>query len=263
MNEGLIARNPLKIALLSTHGDPFLGYHLQNLLGRELDVCAVIMDSKGASARDLRIHEERTAGRMPIIPLENFEEKRVPFYLVKNHSSKDTAALVAHLDIDILVNAGTPRILKQPILLAPKIGVISCHPGLLPQFRGCTCVEWAIFLDEAVGNTVHLMSEGIDEGQIVAQQQLSFKKSDRYVDVRVKVYQAGLSLIATTIDSLNKGLITPSDFTVQSEGRYFKPIDEVKLKTVVDKLEKGQYLFQTEEDSPLEQITGIAPLTHR
>ena len=59
--------------------------------------------------------------------------------------------------IDLLVNAGTPRILKSNLLKAPSIGVINCHPGILPDFRGCTCVEWAIYLDQPIGNTVHLI----------------------------------------------------------------------------------------------------------
>lgn len=53
---------------------------------------------------------------------------------------------------------------------------MNCHPGLLPKFRECTCVEWAVYLDEEVGNTVHFMNEKIDEGPIIVQEALHFKK---------------------------------------------------------------------------------------
>ena len=173
-------RQVLRIGLLSTLNSPTLGYILKELLDLGVEVDAIILDPKLESVRDQQIHDERTDGQVPLIPLESFTETPPPCFFVDNHNSKTTTALVRRMQIDLLLNAGTPRILKPEILESPAIGVLNCHPGLLPKFRGCTSVEWALYLDEPVGVTVHLMSEGIDEGPILMQREVPVSKGDRY-----------------------------------------------------------------------------------
>ncbi len=144
------------------------------------------------------------------------------------------------LELDVLVNAGTPRILKTHLLRATPIGVLNCHPGLLPMFRGCSCVEWAIYHDQPVGNTIHLMSEGIDEGAVLLRDAVEITRDDDYVDVRVKVYEAGHSLMAVALKGLMEGSLDPAG-EEQAEGNYYKPIPDELLAIVKDKLRNGTY----------------------
>lgn len=233
-----------RVGLLSTLDAPFLGYIIREFSNRRIPVSAVILDAKMQNERDHRIHEERTAGRLPLLKLEEFEALGIPFYFVSNHSSTTTADLVMKLKLDLLVNGGTPRILKKEILQAPSIGILNCHPGLLPRFRGCTCVEWAIYLDEQIGNTVHFMSEGIDEGPIVLQEGLTFRKHDNYVDVRVKVYEHANALLAKGVQKIISEGLTPANLRPQGDGRYFNVIEPEKMKVVIEKLSAGAYVFQ-------------------
>jgi len=234
----------MRVGFLSTIDVPFLGYFIREFTQQGVPISAIVLDAKLQGAKDKRIHEERTAGRLPPIPLEEFESLHIPFYFVANHSSKVTADLVRDLSLDLLVNAGTPRILKTDILRAPSIGVVNCHPGLLPKFRGCTCVEWAIYLDEQVGNTVHFMSEGIDEGPIVLQEGLVFGEKDTYVDVRVKVYEHANRLLARGVKKIAEESLTPKDLPPQGQGRYFKVIDDEKMELVLEKVRFGKYAYQ-------------------
>lgn len=234
----------VKIGLLSTKNNPILGYTLRELINHSLKVDAIIMDSKGFSEKDETIFEERTTGRFPLIPLDNFEEQQIPVYYVKNHSSDISARLVRDLSIDILVNAGTARILKCNILNAPKIGVVNCHPGLLPKFRGCTCVEWAIYLDEQIGNTVHFMNEGIDEGPIIIQEALTFSKNDSYSDIRSKVFENSHRLLAKGIEKVIAENLNLNNLPPQSEGSYFGVIEKDKMEAVLSKIERRAYKYQ-------------------
>jgi folate-dependent phosphoribosylglycinamide formyltransferase PurN len=238
------AVSPMNIGLLSTHNDPLLGRLMHELAAEELVPVAVILDSKQCSERDLAIHQERTEGLLPPIPLHELQRFRIPFYFVDDHRSPETVRLVDSLGIDLLVDAGTPRILTASILNAPTIGVVSCHPGLLPHFRGCTCVEWAIFLDEQVGNTIYFMDEGIDEGPIILQEPLEFHKKDRYPDVRAKVYRSGQQLLARAIKLICSRNLRPGLLELQGEGRYFPVIDDEKLAAVKAKLAAGGYAYQ-------------------
>ena len=239
-------KSRIKLGLLSTNDSPFLGYTLREWINHLLKVDAIIMDSKRFSEKDKRIFAERTGGRFPPIPLERFEEQQIPVYYVRNHSSDPCVRLVKDLGIDILVNAGTPRILKSNILEAPKIGVVNCHPGLLPKFRGCTCVEWAIYLDEQVGNTVHFMDEGIDTGPIIIQEALTFSKDDSYRDVRSKVFESSCKLLAKGIEKVITEDLNLSNLPPQSKGSYFGVIGKDQMEEVLSKIERGAYKYQLE-----------------
>ncbi len=234
----------MRIALLSNNREPLLGYQIAELLKQNTAIHAILMDSKVMSDKDLQIFQERTAGHFPEIPLHQFAKEGIPFYFVDDHRSPITAALVARLNIDLLINAGTPRILTNTILRAPRVGVVNCHPGLLPQFRGCTCVEWAVYLDEQIGNTVHFMTEGIDEGPIVLQEGLTFRRTDTYVDVRVKVYQHALHLLAKGVRRIVDEGLSVKQLPAQGSGRYFKVIESKVMEEVVQKLALGRYAYQ-------------------
>ena len=232
------------MGLLSAIEAPLLGYIVRELVRECVPIDGIILDSKPESQKDRRIHQERTADRLPPVPLEEFEGLHVPFYFVADHSSKATAGLVRVLSLDLLVNAGTPRILGPEMLDAPSVGVVNCHPGLLPAFRGCTCVEWAIYLDEQVGNTVHFMNERIDEGPIVLQEGLIFTRRDTYVDVRVKAYEHGHRLLARGVAKIIAEGLRPEKLEPQPVGRYWGVIDPDKMDEVMGKLARGGYAFQ-------------------
>ena len=177
----------MKLGVLGALDMPMMGQQIAALLAEGLDLSAIVLDAAGTKAKDIAIHEDRTAGRLPAIPLANFEAEGIACYFVSSHNSRAAVDLVKRLGLDLLVSAGTPRILKAPLLEAPSFGVLNVHPGLLPAFRGACCVEWAVWHDAPVGNTVHLMTEGVDEGPIVAAEEPTIAKADTYVDVRVKV----------------------------------------------------------------------------
>lgn len=235
---------PMKIGLLSTANSPLLGYILQSLLDHNVPVHSIILDSRILGEKDLQIWNERTQGALPVIPPEHFEQHRIPYYFVENHGSPDTARFVREQGIDLLVNAGTPRILKAEILSASTIGVLNCHPGLLPDFRGCTCVEWAIYLDEQIGNTAHLMTEKIDEGPIILREGLLFRKSDQYPDIRIKVYRHAFDVLARACRILMESGQDWSKQEYVRGGRYFEVIDPEKMREVVAKIAAGEYAYQ-------------------
>jgi len=236
----------MKIALLSCLNELSLGYILKEILKEDLTVDAVLLDSKNLPEADVELYRERTQGKLPPIPLSKFENDCIPFYFVENHNSENCANLVKSLGIDILVNAGTPRILRSTILSAPSVGVISCHPGLLPKFRGCSCVEWAIYLDEEVGCTVYLMDDKIDEGPAIIKEAIHFCREDTYIDVRIKVYHHEFELLARGVSEIVRGNIDIDSLKPQKGGGYYSVIDNEKMTEVLDKLSHGKYKYQSE-----------------
>lgn len=208
-------------AILAGAGDPLFGYYLEALERHNIAPTVIIVDQKAMTAKDLGIFAERTLGRIQPLPPPG---RSSGFYrFVANHNDEDTLRLLRDTPVDFLVNVGTPRILKAPILKTAFLGVLNCHPGLLPDFRGCSCVEWAIYLNKPVGVTVHRMTEGIDEGPVLLRRQVNISPGDEYVDVRIKTYMEACAAIAKASLDLVSGYLNESDFTPQSGGHYFSP----------------------------------------
>lgn len=236
--------DPLRLGILSCPDAPFVGRLIAQLLERDVVVSAILLDAKSVSEQHQQRYAERTGGRLPPLPMETFEDHAIPSYMVQNHNNPAAAKIVRDLELDLLLNSETPRILTEDILSATPIGVLNCHPGLLPAYRGSMCVEWAILNDDQVGNTVHVMSEGIDEGAIVRRGPLTFSKSDTYLDIRAAVYGDAIRLLAETAADLVHGRLTPFDFEEQTEGDFKRPMDETQLAEVMDRLARGVYAFQ-------------------
>jgi methionyl-tRNA formyltransferase len=243
----------MRVGLLGTLDHPALGAVIQALLAEQVPISAVILDGRRPTEAERRRHAERTGARLPQISLEAFERQRLPLYLVRNHASALTARLVRELALDLLVDAGTPRVLGRDVVRAPVAGVLSCHAGLLPRFRGPCALEWAVSLDEPVGNTVHFV-DGLDYGPVLMQEPLHFDRTDGYVDVWVKVLVRGYALLARGTRAVVAGGIRPADlgYPREPEGRYFGVIDADTLARVMDKLARGAYAYQR---SAIETVT--------
>ncbi len=233
----------MKIGVLSTLNSPLLGYTLEAMLKEGLQVSAVLLDSKNLTEKDLQIWNQRTENRMPLISPYQFSGIGIPFYFVDSHNSTATVNIINQLDLDLLVNGGTPRILTSETLDAVKLGVLNIHPGKLPDYRGCTCPEWAIYNDDQVFNTVHFMTDKIDAGDIVAEEACEFPKLSNYVDVRINVYKRGFSLLAPSVKQLSLGG-TPQQREGGQQGNYYKPMSDDLLEDVKRKLSSGTYKYQ-------------------
>lgn len=235
-----------RVGVLSVLDSPMLGYLLRALIDQKITIGAVILDSKPVSEKGRRIFEERTRGALPPIPLWEFEQAEIPCFFVRHYNAPETQRLVKSLSLDLLLNGGSPRMLKPGLLEAPRLGVLNCHPGLLPDFRGCTCVEWAVYLDEPVGNAVHFMDEEIDHGPVVMSETVPICRTDDYVGVRTKVYRHNVDLLARGARKVLEEGLTPRDLPAQGQGRYFKVIEPDKMDVVIRRLAEGQYKLQRE-----------------
>ena len=69
----------------------------------------------------------------------------------------------------ILVNSYS-MLLRPDILSIPRYGAVNIHGALLPQYRGCNPIQWALLNNEtATGVTMHYMTAEFDAGDIIPQ----------------------------------------------------------------------------------------------
>src|SRR5205823_10804046 len=87
-------------------------------------------------------------------------------------------ALQRH-DVDLVAIAGFGTILSKPFVDAYGGRAVNTHPALLPSFKGWHAVRDALeFGVKVTGPTVHLVTEDVDSGPILAQEAVGVRDDD-------------------------------------------------------------------------------------
>ena len=217
----------MQIGLLTSAGHPFAGFMIEEIYKKH-EINCIILDKKEFSKKDHALWKERTNNKIPLI--EIYKNNKIELIKVDNHCDEKVESIIRSRNLDLLVNCGTPRILNKNIILKPNIGILNCHPGILPFYRGCSCVEWALYNKDKIGNTCHLMSEKIDEGPIILIDILDINNLKSYQEIRTRLYLNSIDLINQSITLLKK--YNKKNFKKKTGGKYYKPIDNEKMKTI-------------------------------
>lgn len=236
------------IILLSSWDNTLLPILIQELYSRGIVVAANVFDGT-VSEKNRNIMLTRTKGFFEWSDFPAIEKYSIPHYDVDNHNSESSAELLRTLKPDIIVSASTPRILKKHILEIPSKGVVNTHPGILPAYRGCTVVEWALYNDDPVGATCHFMAEGIDEGPIIYSERMPIAKGDVYEAVRANIVYHWSRVTATGIERIRDENSTSKTLPPQAEGTYYNIIPDEKLAVVKEKMLSGLYKCYEESKS--------------
>lgn len=226
-----------KFGLLTCIGSPLTVPLIEAMEKLQLKSFVIIVDGK-ASQRDMDIDKERLDPNFPFLDLPDLHLSN-PTYFVKNHNSAPSVELIKKLGIDFLVNAGTPRILKKDLLDATR-GVINCHPGILPKYRGCTCLEWSVHNGDPVGASAHLMSEKIDSGPVLQTEVLKVAAGEDYKKVRTKMLYHQANLLAQVMQTLTRDPKIHEIFP-EGEEQYHKPMPQDLIEEVKKKMASGKY----------------------
>lgn len=108
-------------------------------------------------------------------------DNNIPLLQHRNINSIEFIKKIRDLNADIFVSLAFNQIFKHDLINMPKLGVINCHAGKLPRYRGRNILNWALINDEKeFGITVHYIDEGIDTGDIILQKCFPINESDTY-----------------------------------------------------------------------------------
>ena len=83
-------------------------------------------------------------------------------------NQKKIQSTIKNHDFDLGISLNNLRLLDKKTLSLFKYGVLNCHFGDLPHYRGNACPNWAMLNGEKkIGISIHLMDEGVDSGNII------------------------------------------------------------------------------------------------
>ena len=132
-------------------------------------------------------------------------KKRADRLNINSCYSKDEDEIIALFEaynIDLIVMAGWMRIVSKKFVEAFPGRIINLHPSLLPKYKGLHAVEQAMKAGEdETGCTVHFVTEELDSGTIIKQQNVPILPGDTVETVTRAIQQAEHQLLPLVINA--------------------------------------------------------------
>jgi len=193
----------MKIGLLTSQA--FSANTLHHL-ARGQDAVTVIGIPPDMAAR------AQVAGYMDFAPL--CAELGVPYHPLSRYDfgAPEDQAMLAGLGLDVLLTLGWNRLLPEPVLDLPRLGVIGSHtsPAALPFGRGRAPVVWSIVLGMAqVTCQLLKLDRGTDTGAVLARRSVPVGPDDTTRIMYCKIAAAQTAMIPEAIARLAEGSALP------------------------------------------------------
>ncbi len=137
------------------------------------------------------------------------EKNKLPVFEPEKFDEQVIAAIRAQ-EPDIIIVAAYGKILPNAVLKIPGFGALNVHPSLLPSFRGPSPIQNAILEGETrTGTTIMLMNEGVDTGDILAQEEVFLSPEEKYPEVMEKIADISAKLLIKTLPLWVERKISP------------------------------------------------------
>ena len=139
--------------------------------------------------------------------LENYARKnKVEYFKLADINKSGSLNKIKTFNCDLLVSMSYNQIFKKEIIQLTKNGIINCHAGKLPFYRGRNILNWVLINDEKeFGITVHFVDKGIDTGDIIIQDIFEITDSDTYKTLLELAYLECANLIYKGIKKIQSG----------------------------------------------------------
>lgn len=96
------------------------------------------------------------------------KKSNIPYMLINDFHSEETLDFLSNVCCELIIFTGG-GIIRGLLISRASLGVLNCHMGILPKYRGMDCTYWAVLNRDFqnIGFTTHLMDAGIDTGPII------------------------------------------------------------------------------------------------
>jgi UDP-4-amino-4-deoxy-L-arabinose formyltransferase/UDP-glucuronic acid dehydrogenase (UDP-4-keto-hexauronic acid decarboxylating) len=107
---------------------------------------------------------------------------------------------------DIICSIYYKFIIKKNIIEACNRNIFNVHPSLLPKYRGCGSITWAIINNEtSFGFTYHYIDEGCDTGNIIYQKELPIRSWDTQLSLYYRAMFESMNYFYDAFDKVILG----------------------------------------------------------
>lgn len=189
---------------------------LRALLDAGIDVCGVLLAADRVSGPPIaRLVPAQVRSPLPIANpfLEGSAaqiawEHELPAFELRRPAAPETLALAAELRPDVACVACFSLRIPAPLLGLAPLGFLNMHPAILPMHRGPAPLFWLFRGGETrAGVTIHVMDEGLDTGEIVAQESFELRDGISGATLGRQCDAIGGRLMAAALRELRAGAL--------------------------------------------------------
>jgi len=183
-----------------------------------------------------QIHlQEKTLGELAKI-------RDIPILTVSDHNQPESQIFLENAAPDLIVFTGG-GLIRENILRIPRLGVLNCHSGWLPKYRGMDVIEWVVLeagqRKPEVGISLHFMDRGVDTGPILLRQKMELKKGDTFERIRQRIEPMMVKLIIEGVCGLRDKTLQPKPQR-PGDGRQFFVMHPRLQAVAGNRLNRGQ-----------------------
>lgn len=151
---------------------------------------------------------------------------------------ESTTRIIKEISPDLIVVYGT-GLLGPDLLQAYGGKILNLHVGLPEHYRGSGCNFWPIHNErlDHLGAAIHLIDQGIDTGNVLAQERIALEENDDEQSLAGKVLILGVRLLVDVIQRWETGEIRSQPH--KEKGRLylmkdFTPARILNVKKMID-----------------------------
>ena len=128
------------------------------------------------------------------------EELQLPVMRPEDVNAAESLAALSAIGADLFAVVAFGAILSRAALALPKLGCLNLHGSLLPDYRGASPVQRALWDGRAgTGVTTMWMNEEIDAGDLVLQRWVAIEAADDAGTLATRLAEAGAPLLAESL----------------------------------------------------------------
>jgi methionyl-tRNA formyltransferase len=156
---------------------------------------------------------DKPVGRKQILTPSEVKRYALEYDIPVVHTEKKKENYIKVLEEykpEIVVCKAFGEIVPKEFLDYPKYGCINIHFSILPKYRGAVPIQKAILDGEKeTGISIMLMSEGLDEGDILKIFREKIRRDDTNITLRERLVKKTTDVLIPTLRDWIAGDITP------------------------------------------------------
>lgn len=133
-------------------------------------------------------------------------------------------------------------IIKQDVIDTVEGRIFNLHPALLPKYRGCSSLTWAMINGEKeCGFTYHYIDAGCDTGNIILQKAIKIEDFDTQLTLYNRVMFESMECFLEALNLVQKGYKGEKQDGIASQYRRGCPMDG-KIDDSMDEEMKERFI---------------------
>jgi methionyl-tRNA formyltransferase len=237
-----------KVALLASDTARTKAY-LQTMIREGIlpGQCIVYSDDLSKMEREaetFQVHTQTKYFDLDEPVLYSLQKAGIPYIVVENKdiNSEQMQSAVLESGADYLIYSGYGGYILQPHLFRLGKKYIHVHAGILPQYRGSTTAYYSCLQEHKIGATAIFLSEGIDEGEIIVQDEFAFPAEPVDMDYIYEPYVRSRVLVEALTQYAAKGTLSGRKQEQDNAETYFiiHPVLKHVALLELEKLQKAE-----------------------